>query len=319
MNAFLPWAGFAVIITIMLALDLGVFNRKTHRIEPKEALLTSILWIAVSMGFNVAVFNTQGSDKGLEFLTGYLIEKSLSVDNIFVFVVIFSYFHTPAELHHKVLFWGILGALILRGVLIAIGTTLIHEFEWIIYVFGAFLMYTAFKLATPDERAVHPGKNPVIHLFRKIIPVTREYEGAKFLTRASGKLAATPLVIVLIVVETTDLVFALDSIPAIFAVTTDPFIVYTSNVFAILGLRALYFLLAGVMGMFRYLKLGLSVVLGFVGVKIIISALDIRIPIGISLTAIAVIVTVSIIASILASRREVKLEAAKAEHTENAK
>lgn len=308
MNGFLPWVGFAVIIVIMLALDLGVFNRKAHKIEPKEALLTSILWIAVALAFNAAVFYTQGIDKGLEFLTGYLIEKSLSVDNVFVFVLIFSYFHTPAELQHKVLFWGILGALVMRAILIAVGTVVIHEFEWIVYVFGAFLVYTAFKLATQDESGVHPEKNPLVRLFRKIIPVTQEYEGAKFLTRASGKLVATPLAIVLIVVETTDLVFAVDSIPAIFAVTTDPFIVYTSNVFAMLGLRALYFLLAGVMSKFRYLKLGLSIVLGFVGVKMIVSALDIKIPIAISLGVIAVTLTVSIGASIFAARREAELE-----------
>lgn len=308
MNGLLYWVGFAVIIIIMLALDLGVFNRKAHRIETKEALLTSILWIAVSLAFNAAVFYTQGIDKGLEFLTGYLIEKSLSVDNVFVFAVIFSYFHTAGELQHKVLFWGIIGALVMRGILIAVGTALIHEFEWIIYVFGAFLVYTAFKLATQDESGVHPEKNPVVNLFRKIIPVTKEYDGAKFFTRVSGKLVATPLAIVLIVVETTDLVFAIDSIPAIFAVTTDPFIVYTSNVFAILGLRALYFLLAGVMGMFRYLKLGLSLVLGFVGIKMIISALDIKIPIAISLGVIAVTLTVSIVASIFAARREARLE-----------
>lgn len=306
MNGFLYWTGFAIIIVIMLALDLGVFNRKAHTIKPKEALLTSFLWIAVSLAFNAAIFYTQGIDKGLEFLTGYLIEKSLSVDNIFVFVVIFSYFHTAQELQHKVLFWGILGALLMRGILIAVGSALIHDFEWIIYIFGAFLIFTAFKLATQNESGVHPEKNPIVNLFRKIMPVTREYEGAKFFTRASGKLVATPLVIVLIVVETTDLVFALDSIPAIFAITTDPFIVYTSNVFAILGLRALYFLLAGAMGTFRYLKIGLALVLGFVGVKMIIAALDVKIPIAVSLGVITVILAVSIVASLIANRRDAR-------------
>ena len=311
MNGLLYWAGFVTIITIMLALDLGVFNRKAHTIKPKEALLTSLLWITVSLAFNAAIFYMQGFDKGLAFLTGYLIEKSLSVDNIFVFVVIFSYFHTAGELQHKVLFWGILGALIMRGILIAVGSALIHEFEWIIYIFGAFLVYTAFKLATQNESGVHPDKNPIVNLFRKIMPVTQEYEGAKFFTRVSGKLVATPLVIVLIVIETTDLVFALDSIPAIFAITTDPFIVYTSNVFAILGLRALYFLLAGAMGTFRYLKIGLSLVLGFVGVKMIISALDIKIPIALSLGVIAVILTVSIAASLFANQHDARAEALK--------
>lgn len=306
MNGFLYWSGFATIIAIMLALDLGVFNRKAHAIKPKEALLTSLLWIAVSLAFNAAIFYTQGTTKGLEFLTGYLIEKSLSVDNIFVFVVIFTYFHTAGELQHKVLFWGILGALIMRGILIAVGSVLIHQFEWIIYVFGAFLIFTAFRLATQNESGVHPEKNPVVNLFRKILPITKGYEGAKFFLRTRGKLVATPLVIVLIVIETTDLVFALDSIPAIFAITTDPFIVYTSNVFAILGLRALYFLLAGAMGTFRYLKIGLSLVLGFVGVKMIIAAFDIKIPIALSLGVIAVILTVSIVTSLLANRRDAR-------------
>jgi tellurite resistance protein TerC len=313
MNGYLYWAGFALIITIMLALDLGVFNRKAHTIKPKEALLTSLLWIGVSLAFNATIFYTQGMNKGLEFLTGYLIEKSLSVDNIFVFVVVFSYFHTDEKLQHKVLFWGILGALIMRGILIAVGSALIHEFEWIIYIFGAFLIYTAFRLATQSESGVHPEKNPVVNLFRKIMPITREYDGEKFFTRLDGKLVATPLVVVLLVVETTDLVFALDSIPAIFAITTDPFIVYTSNVFAILGLRALYFLLAGAMGTFRYLKIGLSLVLGFVGVKMIIAALNIKIPIAISLGVIAAILIVAITASLFANKRDAKAEALKLE------
>lgn len=306
MNPIIYWAGFATIILIMLALDLGVFNRKAHSIKPREALLTSLLWIGVSLAFNAYIYYTLGADKGLEFLTGYLIEKSLSVDNIFVFVVIFTYFRTAEELQHKVLFWGILGALVMRGILIAVGSALIHQFEWIIYVFGAFLIYTAFKLATQNESAVHPEHNPVVNLFRRVMPVAKEYQGAQFFTRASGKLAATPLMIVLLVVETTDLIFALDSIPAIFAITTDPFIVYTSNVFAILGLRAMYFLLAGAIGTFRYLKLGLALVLGFVGVKMIIGALDLSIPIAISLVVIAVILSASIAASLLANRRDAR-------------
>ncbi len=309
MNQFLDWGIFATIIIVMLALDLGIFNRKAHAIKPKEALLTSLLWIGVSLAFNAAVFFTLGTTKGLEFLTGYLIEKSLSVDNIFVFVVIFSYFHTAQKLQHRVLFWGILGALVMRGILIAVGSALIHQFEWIIYIFGAFLIYTAFKLATQSETEVHPENNPVVNIFRKIMPVTNEHASENFFSRVNGKLVATPLIIVLIVVETTDLVFALDSIPAIFAVTTDPFIVYTSNVFAILGLRALYFLLASAMGTFRYLKLGLSLVLGFVGVKMIIAAFDIKIPIVISLGVIAAILFVSIYASYLANRRDAKINA----------
>lgn len=301
----LYWIGFAIVIVIMLALDLGVFNRKAHTIKPREALLTSLMWIGVSLTFNAAVFYFQGHDKGFEFLAGYLIEKSLSVDNIFVFVVVFAFFDTPGALQHKVLFWGILGALILRGLLIGVGSALIHQFEWIVYIFGAFLIFTAVKLATQKEDSeVDPHKNPVVKLFRKVMPVTQDYDGAKFFIRAGGALMATPLMIVLIVIETTDLVFALDSIPAIFAVTTDPFIVYTSNVFAILGLRALYFLLAGAMGQFRYLKTGLSLVLGFVGVKMLIAAIHIQIPIVISLAVIALILIVSIGASMIASKRE---------------
>lgn len=300
----LSWIGFAVVIIIMLALDLGVFNRKAHAIKPKEALITSLVWIGVSLVFNATVFYFQGPTKGFEFLTGYLIEKALSVDNIFVFVVVFTYFDTHQHLQHKVLFWGIIGALVMRGALIGVGSALIHQFEWIIYVFGAFLIYTAIKLATQKESSVDPEKNPLVNLVRKIMPVTPNYDGEKFFTRISGVLMATPLFIVLLVIETTDLVFALDSIPAIFAITTDPFIVYTSNVFAILGLRALYFLLAGAMGEFRYLKIGLSLVLGFVGLKMLIAAFHIKIPIGISLGVIAMILVVSIVASIIVARRE---------------
>ena len=298
------WVGFAVVVIIMLALDLGVFNRKAHVIKPREALFTSIMWIGISLTFNALVFYFQGHDKGFEFLAGYLIEKSLSVDNIFVFVVVFTYFNTPGALQHKVLFWGILGALILRGLLIFVGSALIHQFEWIVYVFGAFLVYTAIKLATQEDTSVDPSKNPVVNLFRKLMPVTPDYEGGRFFDRAGGVLRATPLIIVLIVIETTDLVFALDSIPAIFAVTLDPFIIYTSNVFAILGLRALYFLLAGAMGEFRYLKVGLSLVLGFVGVKMLLPIIHVEIPILISLSVIVVILTVAIVASIVASKRE---------------
>ena len=300
----LYWVAFAVVVIIMLALDLGVFNRKAHVIKPKEALFTSIMWIGISLTFNALIFTFQGHDKGFEFLAGYLIEKSLSVDNIFVFVVVFTYFHTPDELQHKVLFWGILGALILRGLLIFVGAALIHQVGWIVYLFGGFLIYTAIKLATQEETSVNPEKNPIVNLFRKIMPVTPVYEGGRFFVNAGGVLRATPLIIVLIVIETTDLVFALDSIPAIFAVTIDPFIVYTSNVFAILGLRALYFLLAGAMGEFRYLKAGLSLVLGFVGVKMLLPIIHVEIPIVISLSVIVVILAVAIVASVIASRRE---------------
>ncbi len=308
MNEWLLWGGFAAIILVMLALDLGVFNRTAHVIHFKEALLTSLLWISISLAFNAGIFFWLGTDKGLEFLTGYLIEKALSVDNLFVFLVIFAYFHVAAKLQHRVLFWGIFGALVMRGLLIAIGTALIETFEWIIYIFGAFLIYTAYRLATQDESGVHPEKNPVVNLFRKFLRVSPDYHEGKFFQRVGGMLMATPLFIVLLVVETTDLVFALDSIPAIFAVTTDPFIVFTSNVFAILGLRALYFLLVGMMGMFRYLKLGLSFVLGFVGSKMIVTAFDLEIPILISLLVIAGILTISVVASLMSAKREGKLK-----------
>jgi tellurite resistance protein TerC len=298
------WIAFSGLIIFLLALDLFVFNRNPHEIKPKEALWTSLFWIGISLPFNAFVFIERGATAGLEFFTGYLIEKALSVDNIFVFVVIFAYFQVPQKYQHRVLFLGIVGAVILRGAMIFVGAALIERFHWIMYVFGAFLIFTAYKLATQSESGVHPENNPVVKLFRRIMPVSKEYDHEKFFTRIGGVLMATPLFIVLLVVETTDVVFALDSIPAIFAITTDPFIVFTSNVFAILGLRALYFLLAGVMGSFRYLKLGLSFILGFIGVKMLVEFFHIEIPIVASLGVIAVVLTVSVVASIIAQRRE---------------
>lgn len=303
------WLAFGGLIAFLLALDLFVINRDPHEIKTKEAFWTSVFWIGVSLAFNAFVFYERGTTKGLEFFTGYLIEKALSVDNIFVFVVIFAYFQVPQRYQHRVLFLGILGALVLRGTLIGVGTALIHQFEWILYVFGAFLIFTAYKLATQAEEGVHPEKNPLINLVRRVIPVSKEFEGTKFFTHVNGVFMATPLLIVLLVVETTDVIFALDSIPAIFAITTDPFIVFTSNVFAILGLRALYFLLAGVLGSFRYLKTGLSFVLGFVGVKMLVGVFDlvgihIEIPILASLGVIAITLAIAIAASIIAQRRE---------------
>lgn len=308
-DSVMLWVAFGGLIVFLLALDLFVINRNPHEIKTKEALWTSIFWIGISLAFNAFVFYERGTTKGLEFFTGYIIEKALSVDNIFVFVVVFAYFQVPQKYQHRVLFLGILGALILRGTLIGLGAALIHQFEWIIYIFGAFLIYTAYKLGTQEDEGVQPEKNPLINLVRRFFPVTKEFEGSKFFTRVNGVLMATPLLIVLIVVETTDVIFALDSIPAIFAITTDPFIIFTSNVFAILGLRALYFLLAGVLGGFRYLKIGLSFVLGFVGVKMLIGATDligihIEIPIGVSLGVIAITLTVAIVASIIVQRRE---------------
>ena len=303
------WLAFGGLIIFLLCLDLFVFNRNPHEIKTKEAFWSSMFWIGISLAFNAFVFYEMGTTAGLEFFTGYLIEKALSVDNIFVFVVIFAYFQVPPKYQHRVLFLGILGALILRGSLIFVGSALIHQFEWILYVFGAFLIFTAYKLATQDESGIDPEKNPIVNIFRRFMPVAKEFHEEHFFVRNAGVLMATPLFIVLLVVETTDLIFALDSIPAIFAITTNPFIVFTSNVFAIMGLLALYFLLAGVVGTFRYLKLGLSFVLGFIGVKMLVGLFDlvgihIEIPIGVSLAVIAITLTVAIVASIIAQRRE---------------
>jgi tellurite resistance protein TerC len=311
------WIGFNLFVLALLALDLGVFHQKAHKVSIREATIWSVVWITLSLLFNVGIYffwdniapasDYSNSEAALAFLTGYLLEKSLSVDNIFIFVVIFTYFAVPAIYQHRVLFWGILGALIMRGILIVIGATLLKEFHWIIYVFGAFLIFTGVRMAIERNEEAHPEKNPVIKLLRRIMPVTENYEGEKFFVRRLGKLMATPLFLVLLVVESTDLIFAVDSIPAIFAVTDDPFIVYTSNVFAILGLRSLYFLLAGVVDKFHYLKLGLSAVLVFVGVKMVLTDIY-KIPIGLSLAVIASILTISIVASIRRARRLLELE-----------
>ena len=282
----------------MLALDLGVFNREPHEVSVKEALGWSAVWVTVSLLFNLGVWYWKGPGVALQFLTGYLIEKALSVDNIFVFVLLFSYFKVKAIYQHKVLFWGIIGAFIMRAVLIATGSALIRHFDWIFYVFGAFLVITGIKMAFSKEEHVDPEKNIMVRLARRFIPVTPEYREGKFFVIEHGKRYATPLFIVILAVEATDLVFALDSIPAIFAITPDPFIVYTSNVFAILGLRALYFALAGVITMFHYLKFGLSMILVFVGVKMIL-AHHFKIPIGIALGVVAAILVLSVIASLL--------------------
>jgi tellurite resistance protein TerC len=298
-NEFLSLLLFNVFVIAMLVLDLGVFQRRAHVIGIKEALLWSAFWIVLSLCFNVGLYFWQGKEAALQFLTGYLIEKSLSVDNLFVFLLLFMYFKVPAKYQHKVLFWGILGALVMRGALIATGVALIARFHWILYLFGAFLVFAGIKMGFQKETAeVHPERNIAVRLFRKFIPVTSDYHEAKFAVRIDGRLHATLLMIVLIVVETTDLVFALDSIPAIFAITTDPFIVYTSNVFAILGLRALYFALAGLMNLFHYLKIGLAVILSFVGVKMLLAEVF-PIPIGIALGVIAVVLLLSVVASML--------------------
>jgi tellurite resistance protein TerC len=297
------WAGFNLFILAMLALDLGVFHRKSHEVSMREATIWSLVWVALALVFNAGIFYFQGSEAGIQFFTGYLIEKSLSVDNIFVFALLFSYFAVPPAYQHRVLFWGILGALVMRAAFILAGAALLAKFHWIIYVFGAFLILTGIKMAIFRNQEMDPGKNPVLRLVRRLIPVTEDNRKDRFFVREKGVLMATPLFLVLVLVETTDLVFAVDSIPAIFAVTNDPFIVYTSNVFAILGLRSLYFVLAGVMRKFSYLKLGLSAVLVFVGVKM--TLVDVyKIPSAVSLGVIATILTVSIIASLRKSRRE---------------
>lgn len=293
---------FNLFVLGMLALDLGVFHRKSHEVRVKEALIWSAVWISLAGVFNVLIYFWKGKQTALEFLTGYVIEKSLSVDNIFVFLMIFSYFSVPARLQHKVLFWGIIGALVMRAALIAAGAKIIHEYHWVIYIFGAFLILTGIKMLLKKEDGVHPEKNPLIRIFKRFMPVTPDYVEDRFFVRRAGRLAATPLFLTLLMVETTDLIFAVDSIPAIFAVTKDPFIVYTSNVFAILGLRSLYFALSGVMGMFRYLKTGLSFVLVFVGFKMILS-MSYKIPVGASLGIIVAILAASIIASVLMPRK----------------
>jgi TerC family integral membrane protein len=306
------WAGFILVVVGLLALDLGVFHRDDHAVSTKEAAIWTIVWISLALLFNGAIYlfwdlmmpgsASSNSEAALEFLTGYLIEYSLSVDNIFVFVLIFSYFAVPAAYQHRVLFWGILGAIVMRATLILVGAALIERFHWIIYVFGAFLIFTGIRLALQKDEAIHPDDNPLIKLARRIIPVATDYQGRNFFIRRAGTLMATSLFLVLLLVESTDLVFALDSIPAIFAVTTDPFIVFTSNVCAILGLRSLYFLLAGAMGNFHYLKLGLAAILSFVGLKMVLSDIY-HIPITLSLLVIVSLLGIAIGASLLRTRR----------------
>ena len=298
------WIGFNLFVLALLALDLGVFHRQAHEVGFKEAATWSGVWIALALCFNLGIWNWFGEQKAIEFLTGYLIEKSLSVDNIFVIALLFSYFAVPARYQHRVLFWGILGALVLRAIFIAAGAALLAQFHWIIYLFGAFLVLTGIKMAFAPEQGLEPEKNPIVRLVRRLMPVTSDFRGSSFFVRENGRRAATPLFLVLVMVEFTDLVFAVDSIPAIFAVTRDPFLVYTSNVFAILGLRSLYFLLAGVMHKFEYLKLGLAAILVFVGAKM--ALVDwVKIPSGISLGVIAAILAVAVAASLLKARRAV--------------
>lgn len=296
-HSALVWLGFIVFVICMLVLDLGLFQRKAHIIKIRESLLLTGFWISLAAFFCFGIYWFKGQKSALEFLAGYLLEESLSVDNIFVFLIIFSYFRVPLQYQHKILFWGILGAIIMRLVFIVLGIALIHQFEFIIYLFGALLIYTGVKMAFHRNEEVHPEKNPVLKLVRKFVPVTEDFEGDQFFVRRLGKLFATPLFIVLLMVETTDVIFAVDSIPAIFGVTLDPFIVYTSNIFAILGLRSLYFALSGIINRFHFLSYGLSVILVFVGIKMLISWFY-HIPIGIALGFIAATLIASIVISL---------------------
>ena len=290
------WIAFNSFVVVMLVLDLAVFHRKAHAVRFREAIGFSIMWIALAAIFAVGVYFWRGRTTALEFTTGYLVEESLSVDNLFVFLLIFRYFRVPGEYQHKVLFWGIVGALVMRGIFIVAGVALMQRFHWIIYLFGAFLVYTGIQLLRSGEKEIHPEQNPILRLFRRWVPVTKDYEGGRFLVRHKG-LYATPLLLVLIVVETTDVMFAADSIPAVLAISSDPFIVYTSNVFAILGLRSMYFALAGLMEAFHYLHYGLSIILMFIGVKMLLSGYY-KIPTGIALAVVGGVLALSVILSL---------------------
>ena len=305
MKEALIWIGFIAFIIGMLVVDMLVLQRKEHEIKIREALLWTLFWIALSLLFNGGIYYYMGFDYALEFLTGYLIEKALSVDNIFVFIIIFGYFRIPARYQHKVLFWGILGAIVMRAAFIFAGVAAIQRFHWVIYVLGAFLVYIGIKMAFEKEKEIHPEKNPVLRLFNKIYPVDREYQGGKFFVRKAGRFMATPLFVVLIVIETTDIVFAVDSIPAILSITQHPFIVFTSNIFAILGLRALYFAISGVMKLFVYLNYGLSLILVFVGVKMLISDY-VKIPVWVALGTVGGVLLVSILLSVFFPPKEKK-------------
>jgi tellurite resistance protein TerC len=299
------WPAFVGLILFLLALDLFVFHRDAHEVSFREATMYSIFWITLGLAFGALIFVWQGPKAGGEYLAGYLIEKSLAVDNIFVFALIFGYFAVPAKYQHRVLFWGVVGALVFRAAFIAGGAALLESFHWMIYVFGGFLVYTGVKMARHRDEEIHPERNPALRLFKRLVPTTDEYHGQRFTIRRAGKLVATPLLAVLVLVETSDIIFAVDSIPAIFAVTSDPFLVFTSNAFAILGLRALYFMLAGMIERFVFLKVGLAAVLIFVGAKMLLTDVW-KIPIWISLAVIAAMILVSIVASLRRTAAEAR-------------
>ena len=300
------WIGFHVFIFIMLALDLGVFHKHTHKVPVKEAIIWSCVWIALALLFDFFIYTDKdfGPIKALEFLTGYVIEYSLSVDNIFVFILIFSYFAVNNQYQHKILFWGILGALIMRGLFIFTGVALINRFQWVVIIFGGFLVFTGIRMLIQKETQVDPEKNTIVRFFRRFLPVTESLHGDKLIIVQNRKLYATPLFLVLLIIESSDLIFAVDSIPAVLAISKSTFIVYTSNIFAILGLRSLYFAVAGIIGYFRFLKIGLAFVLTFVGLKMLGSFFHFEIPILISLGVIVSILLVSILASVFIKREE---------------
>jgi tellurite resistance protein TerC len=296
------WIGFAVVVLLMMAVDLGVFNRKAREIGLKEALLWTIIWTIAALLFNGAVILYDGPVRGLEFFTGYVIERALSFDNLFVFVLIFSYFGVPKRFHHRVLFWGIVGALVTRAIFILAGVALISRFEWVLYLFGVVLIYSGWKMLREESVEVHPEKNLIIRAAKKLFPVSTDVNTGKFLLRKNHVVYLTPLLLVLITIETTDIVFAVDSIPAVFGVTRDPFIAFTSNIFAILGLRASYFLLAGILKTFKYLSHGLSVVLMFIGLKMVLADF-LHIPVGISLAVVSGVLLISVLASLVYRKR----------------
>ncbi len=295
------WLVFGLVVVAMLAVDLGVLHRKAREVRLREALAWVGVWVGLALLFMVLVWVTRGQRVALEFLTCYLIEESLSVDNLFVFLVIFSYFNTPSHLHHKCLFWGIIGAVILRAIFIAVGVAAIQRVEWLVYVLGVLLVVTGIRLGLQKDRDVHPERNPVLRLFRRVFPVSENYDGTRFFVRRAGRMVATPLFVVLIAIESTDVVFAIDSVPAALSITLDPFVVYTSNVFAILGLRSLYFAIAGIMPMFVYLHYGLSAILVFTGAKMLVSHVF-RVPIGAALGVVGGILLLSVAASMIRNR-----------------
>ena len=292
------WLGFAIVVLVSLSLDLGLFQRKPHAVGHREALLSSAGWIGLGLAFNLFILSRFGRQRALEFLTGFLIEKALSVDNLFIFVVIFSIFAVPSRLHHRVLFWGVFGAFVMRGLFIGLGAALVQNVHWILYVFGGFLIYTAARLVVLGEPRPHPDQNLMVRGFRRLVPVTRDYHEGRFCLRVDRTWHATPLLVVLVAIEASDVLFAVDSIPAVFAVTQDPFIVYTSNVFAILGLRALYFLLVGVIHRVHYLRFGLAAVLAFVGVKMLVESIY-PVPVIVSFAAVCAFLGLSVIASVV--------------------